>query len=184
MRFIQGGRIRDALTPLLTRKGIDDEMRWTDKTFLHGGRSLDGNELIHEGLGNAAAKLTERLRKHKVGLRGIALILAEATGIHDGKVGAQALAALLIGATQFMLEQFQRQQDAEGHRSSTTRGLGRKPCVETLLNGADERRPGKGVSPLTDGMHDGDKIRDLQAGSGTAQPMLEITHKAHRWLSC
>ena len=88
MRFIQGGRIRDALTPLLTRKGIDDEMRWTDKTFLHGGRSLDGNELIHEGLGNAAAKLTERLRKHKVGLRGIALILAEATGIYDGKVGA------------------------------------------------------------------------------------------------
>src|SRR5215510_14736051 len=159
-------------------------MRWTDKTCLHGGRSLDGNEFIHEGLVNAAAKLTESLRKHKVGLRGIDLILAEATGIHGGKVGAQALADLLIGANQFMLEYFQRQHDADGHRSSTTRGLGRKPCVETLLDGADERRPGQGVSPLTDGMHEGDKIRDLQAGSGTAQPMLEITHKAHRWLSC
>ena len=27
-------------------------------------------------------------------------------------------------------------------------------------------------------MHDGDKISDLQAGSGTTQPMLEITTKA------
>jgi hypothetical protein len=155
-------------------------MRRTDKTFLHGGSSLDGNELIHEGLVNTAAKLTEGLRKHKVGLRGIDLILAEATSIHDGKVGTQALADLLIGATQFMLEQFQRQQDADGHRPSTTRGWCRKSCVETLLDGADERRPRKGVSPLPDGMHDGDKISDLQAGSGTAQPMLEITHKAHR----
>ena len=108
MRFIQCGSVRDALTPLLTRKGIDDEMRRTAKTFLHGGSSLDGNELILEGLVNTAAKLTEGLRKHKVGLRGIDLILAEATGIHDGKVGAQALAALLIGATQFLLEQCQR----------------------------------------------------------------------------
>jgi hypothetical protein len=32
-------------------------------------------------------------------------------------------------------------------------------------------------------VHDGDKIRHLQVGSGTAQPMLEIMHKAHRRLS-
>ena len=182
--FIQRRGIGDPLTPLFTRKGIDDEMRRADQALLHGGSGLDGNELIHEGLVKAAAKLTESLRKHKVGLRGIDLILAEATGIHDSKVGAQALADILIGGTQFMLEQLQGEQDTDGNGPSTTGGFFRKSSVETLLDGADERRPGKGVSPLTDGMHDGDKIRDLQAGSGTAQPMLEITHKAHRGLSC
>jgi hypothetical protein len=117
-------------------------------------------------------------------LRGIDLIVLEATGIHDGKVGPQAMADILIGGTQFMLEQLQGAQDAEGNGPSTTGGFFWKPLVETLLDGADQRRPGKGVRPLTDGMHDGDKIRDLQAGSGTTQPMLEITNKAHRRLSC
>ena len=83
-----------------------------------------------------------------------------------------------------MLEQLQGEQDADRNGSSTTWGFFRKPLVETLLDGADQRRPGKGVSPLTDGMHDGHKISDLQAGSGTAQPMLEITNKVHRRLSC
>src|SRR6266705_158502 len=119
-----------------------------------------------------------------MGLRGIDLIVSEATGIHDGKVGAQALADILIGGAEFMLEQLQGEQDAEGNGPSTTGGLFRKPLVETLLDGTDQRRPGKGVRPLTDGMHDGYKISDLQVGSGTAQPMLEITYKAHRWLSC
>jgi len=50
---------------------------------------------------------------------------------------------------------------------STTGGFFREPFVETLLDGADQSRPGQGVSPLTEGMHDGDKIRDLQVGSGT-----------------
>jgi hypothetical protein len=42
-----------------------------------------------------------------VGLRGIDLIVSEATGIHDGKVGAKAMADILIGGAQFMLEQLQ-----------------------------------------------------------------------------
>ena len=119
-----------------------------------------------------------------MGLRGIDLILLEATGIHDSKVRAQALADILIGGTQFMLEQFQRQQDADRYRPSATQGACGKALIKTVLNGVDQRRPGKGVSPLTDGMHDGYKISDLQVGSGTAQPMLEIMNKAHRRLSC
>jgi hypothetical protein len=165
---------------LLARKGIDDEMRWTDKALVHGGSGLDGNELIHEGLVNAAAKLTEGLGQNKVGLRGIHLVVLEATGIHDGKVGPQAMADILIGGPQFMLEQLQGEQDADGHGLSTTRGCFREPFIETLLNGADESHPGKGVSPLTDRMPDGYKIRDRQGGSRTAQPMLEITHNTHR----
>ena len=105
MRLIQGGRIRDALAALFARKGIDDEMRWTDQPFVHSGGRLNGDELIHKGFVKAAPKLTERLRQHEVGLGGIDLILAEATGIHDGKVGTQALADILVGGPQLMLEQ-------------------------------------------------------------------------------
>lgn len=83
-----------------------------------------------------------------------------------------------------MLEQFKGSQDANGYGASTTGGLFRASLIETLFDGAHERRPGKGVRPLPDGMHGGHKISDLQAGTSTAQPMLEIMHQAHRWLSC
>ena len=61
LRFIQRGGIRDPLTPLFTRKGIDDEMRRTDKSLFHSGGGWDSDQRIHEGLVNAAAKLAERL---------------------------------------------------------------------------------------------------------------------------
>lgn len=96
MCFIQRGGIGDALAALFTRKGIDDEMGRVDQPFLHGSSGLDGNQLIHEGLVNAAAKLAEGLGQHKVGLRGIDLIVPETTGIHDRKVGAEAMADIFI----------------------------------------------------------------------------------------
>ena len=105
MGFLQRGGIGDTLTPLCTRKGIADERRRTDKALLHGGSGLESNEVIHEGCINTATKRTEGLGEHTVGLRGIALIVAEATSLHDGQVGAHARADLLIGGTQFMLEQ-------------------------------------------------------------------------------
>jgi hypothetical protein len=163
-----GGRIRDALAALFTRKGIDDEMRWTDQSLVHSGRRLNGDELVREGFVNAATKLAERLRQHKVGLGGIDLILAEATGIHDGKVGPQAMADILVGGTQFMLEQLQGEQDADGHGPSATRGLFREPCVETLLDGTDQSRPGKRIRPLANGMCLRHKVCDVQRCSGTA----------------
>ena len=181
--FIQRGGIGDPLTALFAWEGITDEVRWADQALRHGGSSLDGNELIHKGLVKAAAKLTESLGQDKMGLRGMHLVLLETTGIHDGKVGSQAMADLLIGGSQCMLEQLQGEQGTDGHGPSTTRGGFREPFLETLLDGADESHPGKGVRPLPDGMHDRDKICDLQGGSGTAQPMLKITHNTHRWLS-
>ena len=163
MRFIQRGGIGDPLAALFTRKGIDDEMGRADQTFLHGGRGLDGDQLIHERLVNAAAKLAEGLGQHKVGLGGIDLVLPEATGVHDGKVGAQAVADILIGGAQFMLEQLQSQQDADGHGPSATRGAFGEACGKTLLDGADQRRPGKGIGPLADGMGVRHKVSDVQA---------------------
>jgi hypothetical protein len=64
------------LTALFTRKGIDDEMRWADKSLFHGGSGLDGDQLIHEGCVHAAAKLAEGLGQHKVSLRGIDLVVS------------------------------------------------------------------------------------------------------------
>ena len=61
LRFIQRGGIRDPLTALFTRKGVDDKMRRTDQALLHGGSGLDGDQFIHKGLVNTAAKLAQRL---------------------------------------------------------------------------------------------------------------------------
>jgi hypothetical protein len=94
--FIQRGGIGDPLTTLFTRKGIDDEMRRADQSLFHGGSGLEGDQLIHEGCVNAAAKLAEGLGQHKVGLRGIDLVVSEATGVHHGKVRAEAVADILI----------------------------------------------------------------------------------------
>src|SRR5262245_9636142 len=159
-------------------------MRRPDEPLCHRGSRLDGDELIPEGFIKTAAKLPEGLGEHTVDWGGIDLILAEATRIPHGKVGPQALANLLIGGAQFMLEPFQRQQDADGHRPSTPWGFFRKPCVKTLRAGAHQSHPGKSVGPLTERMHEGYKISNLPVGSGTAQPMLKIANQAHRWLSC
>ena len=159
-------------------------MRRTDKPLLQGGRRLDGHALIPEGLVKAAATRTEGLGQATVGLRRMDRIRVEATGIQDGTVGPPALAALLIRSPQCRLEQLQGAQDAEGPRSSSTRGGGREPCGATRRAGAHPRGPGPGVRPLAEGMHDGDNIGNLQVGSGTAQPLREIMHKAQRPCSC
>ena len=184
MRLIQCGGIRDPLTPLFTREGIDEEMRRTDQPLLHGGGGLDGDQLIYEGLIKAATKLTQGLGQNKVGLRRIDVVVSEAAGIHDSKVGPQALADILIGGAQFMLAQLQGSQDAYGTgTSATVEGRG-EPLLKTLLDGAHQCRPGKGLSPLTDGMGLGHKVGDVQSCSRPAQPMLKKVHKAHRGLSC
>jgi hypothetical protein len=136
-------------------------MGGADAACLQSGRSWHGDPLIHECLVNAAAKLAEGFGQHNRAWRGLDLRVSEATGRHDSKVRAPAMAALLIGGAQVMRESLQSAQDADGHGPSTTRGCFRKPLVETLRDGADERRPGTGVSPLPEGRHDRDKVRDL-----------------------
>jgi hypothetical protein len=76
------------LAALLGGEGVDDKMGWADKAFLQSCRSLNGEQLIYERLVNAATKLAEGLGQDKVALRRIDPILAEATGVHDGKVCA------------------------------------------------------------------------------------------------
>ena len=104
MCFIQCGGIGDPLAALLTREGIDDEMGGADKALLHRSGCLDGDQLIHERLVDTATKLAEGLGEHKVHLRARGLVLTQATGVHHGKVRAQAVADVLIRSTQFVFE--------------------------------------------------------------------------------
>ena len=102
--LIQRGGIGDPLAALLTREGIDDEMRGANKALFHRGSCLDGDQLIHERLVDTATKLAEGLGEHKVDLRARGLVLTQATGVHHGKVRAQAVADILIRPAQFVFE--------------------------------------------------------------------------------
>jgi hypothetical protein len=82
-----------------------------------------------------------------------------------------------------MLEQLQGEQDAYRNGLSATRGFFRKPGGETLLNGADQSRPGKGIRPLTNGMGLRHKVDNVQGCARTTQPMLKIADKGHGGLS-
>jgi len=55
--LVKCGGIGDALAALLRRKGIDEEVRRAHQTFVYSGGSLNGYQLIHEGLVDTAAKL-------------------------------------------------------------------------------------------------------------------------------
>lgn len=102
MRLLQGGGLGDPWAPWCTREGVDDERDWADQTFGHRRRRLESAQLLHAGLVHAAATRAARLGSPNVGLRGIDLRVSEATGIHDGNVGAQAMADILIGGAQVM----------------------------------------------------------------------------------
>ena len=80
--------------------------RWAGLTrpCFHGGRGLDGDEFIHECLVDAAPKLAEGLGEYKMRLRARGLVLPQATGVHHGKVRAQAVADILIRPAQFVFE--------------------------------------------------------------------------------
>ena len=82
-----------------------------------------------------------------------------------------------------MLEQLQGEQDADGNGPSALWGVFGEPCGETLLDGADQCRPGKGIRPLPDGMGLRHKVGHLQGCAGITQPVLKIANKAHGRLS-
>ena len=96
MGLVQCCGIGDALAALFTRKRVDDEMGRADQPCVHRGSGLDGNQFIHQGLVNTRAKLTQRFGQHKVGLRGLGLVVSQATGIHDSEVGTQTVADVFI----------------------------------------------------------------------------------------
>lgn len=104
MCLIQRGGIGDPLAALLTREGIDDEMRGADQALLHRCCCLDGDQRIHECFVDTTTKLAEGLGEHKVHLRARGLVLMQATGVHHGKVRAHTVADVLIRPAEFVFE--------------------------------------------------------------------------------
>jgi hypothetical protein len=104
---MQRRRISDALTALFTGEGVDHEMGGADSPLLHGSSGLDGEEFLHQGVIDTAAKPGQRLRQDKMGLCAVGLDRSKATSVHDRKIGAQAMANLFIRSAQFVFEQFQ-----------------------------------------------------------------------------
>jgi len=183
LRFIERRGIGNALRALFTWKGIDDEVRRADQSLVHGPSGLEGDERIHEGLVKAAAKLAERGGEHEMGLRRIEVVLPQATRVHDREVGAQPVTDRLIGGTQLMLEQFEGQQDTDGHGPSAALGCFGEAVRETLLDRVNHGGPGKRIGPSADGIAVWDEVGDMQGGTATAYPMLKIAHKTHPGLS-
>jgi hypothetical protein len=167
---------------LLSGEGINEEMRWADQTLVHGRSSLDGHQLIHQGRIDAATKLGQGLGEDKMRLRAVYLHLGDTTGVQDSKSGAQAVANLLVRGPQLVFEQCQGEQHPCRHKPTAMPGGFGKVFGKTLLNGVDQCRPGKRIGPLADRMTFRDTVRNMEAGTSSAQPMLEMTEKAHRRL--
>jgi hypothetical protein len=84
------------LAPLLTRKGVDHQVRWADQPVLHRGRRLDRQEFLHQWGIEMTAKVGKYFREHKMLLGAIHLDLSDPTGIHHGHVSPQPATDLFI----------------------------------------------------------------------------------------
>ena len=184
MSLVQRGGVGDALAALLHREGVDEQMRWADEALFHGGRCLDGDQLIHQLCIETLAELGQGLGQHKVRLGAIGLHLTESTGIHHRHIGAQALTHVFIGGAQFVFEQLQGQQHTERHRGPTTLGalFGKAPG-KVLLHGLHHSVPRKGIRPQADGMGLRDELGGQELRTVSDQPMLQLTQETHGWLS-
>ena len=88
MSLVERGGIGDALAALCNRAGIDEEVRWADEPLLPTSPGLDGEQFVHQGFVKALAKLGEGCGQHNMLRRTVEVDDRDATGVHDGKVGA------------------------------------------------------------------------------------------------
>src|SRR5215510_3452332 len=99
-------------------------------------------------------------------LSAIPLDSLDATGVHDGKVRAQAVTDGVVGRADLMFEQLQRQQHPGRDRGTPPGGVLRKPMGKAAVNSGYEGSPGKGFGPLPEGMGFRHEISDLEARTG------------------
>ena len=164
MSLVQGGGISDPLAALFRGKGIDEQMRWADEPLVHGRGGLDSQQLVHQGLVDTAAKLRQGFGQDKVLLRAVELHFFKATSVHDRHVGAQPLADGFIRGAHFVFEQLQGQQHTCRDRAATTIGAFGEAAGNAVLDGFDQRGPGKCIRPLADGIGGGDDVGNLEPG--------------------
>jgi hypothetical protein len=180
LRLVKRGGVGDPLAPLLSGKGIDEQMRRADQPRRHGSGGLDGQQFIDQGLVEPAAKLGQRFGQHKVCLRAVEVDVFDATGIHHRQVGTQPLADGSVGGAHFVFEQLQRQQQACWNRPTTTRRAVGETPGNAFVDGLDHLSPGKRIAPWADGIGFGDDVGNPQACSATAEPMLKVAYQTHR----
>jgi hypothetical protein len=150
-------------------------MRGAAPALVHSRSGLKSQQLIHEGVVQTTAKLRQGFGQDKVLLRTIELHCVEATRLHDCHVGTQPLADGFIRSAHFVFEQLQGQQDACRDRVAPPRGAFGEAPGAALLHGFDQLGPGKCISPLADSIGFGNNFGNLESGSATAKPMLEMT---------
>jgi hypothetical protein len=163
LRLVEGGGIGDALAPLFRRKSIDEEVRRADKPFVHRGSGLDCQQFVHQGFVNALAKLGQNFGQHKMLLPAVPLDDLNTTGVHDGKVGAQAVTDLFVRGAHLVFEQLQREQYSWRDGWTATGGVFGETLRKAPVDSRHECCPGKCISPLAEGMGFGYKISDLEA---------------------
>src|SRR5215470_10203140 len=105
-------------------------------------------------------------------LSAIPLDSLDATGVHDGKVRAQAVTDGFVRSAYLMFEQLQRQQHPGRDRGTPPGGVLRKPLGKATVDSGDEGCPGKRLGPLPEGMGFRHTLSDLAARTGAGQPML------------
>ena len=113
MSLIQRRRIGDALTALLRREGVHQQMGGADEAGIHGRCRLDCHERVHQVLIDAPPELGQGFGEHKMGLRMIRVDFGQTTGVHHRDIRAQALTDVFIGCVQLVFEEFQGQQHPE-----------------------------------------------------------------------
>ena len=141
----KGSRVIDPLASLRTGKRIDHHVCGADETCLHRRRGLDGEEFMHQGLINAAAKLGEDFRQDEMPLESIDMDVGNPAYIHHGQIGPQPAANLLIRTLPFVFQSLQRQQHPCRAGCPPPRGRGGKtpgyPVVHRCTNAAHGNVP-------------------------------------------
>jgi hypothetical protein len=91
LSLVKSGGIGDALTPLLVGQRINDQVRRADEAPVHSSSSLDAQQSVHQSCINTPAKVGQGFGQHKALLRAVQWDCLNTTGLHDGKVGTQAV---------------------------------------------------------------------------------------------
>ena len=82
---VEGRGISDPLAALFRGKGIDEEVGRADKPLVHRSGGLDGQQVVHQGLIKALAKLGEDFGQDKMLLSAVPLDRLNATAYMTAK---------------------------------------------------------------------------------------------------
>ena len=175
MRLVPRRGLGDALTALLRRERLHQQMGRADEPRLHRRGRLARHQRIHQGLSEAATELGQGCGQDPMGLGVIRVDLAEATSVPHCHLGAQALTHVCIGLPPRGFEPCQGHQPAGRDRRPAPRGtfFGKTPG-QTLRHCLDHGLPRQGIGPLAYGVGGRDERGGLEVDTPSGAPVLQI----------